>query len=98
MAPHLERWDKDWRDRGLRVVEVELGPATPLDALTAHHREKGTTFPVVHDGDGVLAKRFEVKGYPTAFLVGRTGRVVWHGHPTRDLAGFEAAIKKALGV
>lgn len=97
MAPHLDRWDSELRDRGLRVIEVELGPATPLATLQAHLQRKGVAYPVLHDGDGSVATRFGVKAFPTAFVVNRNGRVVWHGYPTQDLAGVEAAIRKALG-
>lgn len=97
MAPHLDRWDSELRDKGLRVIEVELGPATPLATLEAHLQRKGVAYPVLHDGDGSVTARFAVKAFPTAFLVGRNGRVIWHGYPTKDLGAVDAAIRKALG-
>jgi len=96
MAPHLDRWDSQFRDKGLRVIEVELGLATPLPALEAYLAQKGIAYPVLHDGDGSVTRRFGVEAFPTAFLVSRIGRVVWHGFPTQDLRGVEARIQAEL--
>jgi thiol-disulfide isomerase/thioredoxin len=96
MAPHLDRWDSQFRDKGLRVIEVEYGPATSLGELEANLRRKGVAYPVLHDADGSVTQRFGVGAFPTAFLVNRIGRVVWHGFPGRDVAGVEARIRAEL--
>ncbi len=96
MAPHLDRWDSQFRDKGLRVIEVEYGPATPLAQLEPYLQRKGVAYPVLHDADGSIAQRFGVGAFPTAFLVNRVGKVVWHGFPSRDVAGIEARIQAEL--
>lgn len=96
MAPHLDRWDSQFRDKGLRIIEVENGRATSPEALQAHLQRKGLTYPVLYDADGSLAVRFGVEAFPTAFLVNRVGKVVWHGYPGRDVAGVEARIQAEL--
>lgn len=93
MAPHLDRWDSELRDRGLRVIEVEYGPATALPSLEQHLRRKPVAYTVLHDADGSVTARFGAQAFPTAFLVDRLGKVVWHGFPIRDVAGIDAAIR-----
>jgi thiol-disulfide isomerase/thioredoxin len=39
-------------------------------------------------------KAFQVTGYPTAFLIGGDGKLIWTGHPS---PGIESLIDKALG-
>jgi hypothetical protein len=96
MAPHLDRWDERWRAQGLEVVQVENGQATSLAELEGYVSGQGITHPVLYDGGGELAQRYGVTGFPTAVLVSRNGRVLWHGYPTRNLPGLEAAIAKAI--
>lgn len=96
MAPHLERWDSELREQGLRVVEVEYGGATERAELERHLAAKRPAYPVLYDADGALAERFAVRGFPTAFLVDRNGLVVWHGYPAQAPAAVDAAIRRAL--
>lgn len=96
MAPHLDRWDSQFRDKGLRVIEVENGRATSPETLAAHLQRKQIGYSVLYDADGSLAERFGVQAFPTAFLVNRVGKVVWHGYPGRDVAGVEARIQAEL--
>jgi len=38
-------------------------------------------------------KRFGVQGIPHAFIISKTGKIMWHGHPMEDK--FEANILQA---
>lgn len=49
-------------------------------------RERGHTFPVVIARDESLAEKFEVKSYPTTFVIDSDGQIIFKG-------GIEAAIK-----
>jgi hypothetical protein len=97
MAPHLVRWEERWKDKGLRVVEIEYGPATALEDLQAHLGEADVTHPVCYDATGEICSRFDVHGFPTALVVGRSGKVLWHGYPSQDVKGVEAALARAIG-
>ncbi len=46
---------------------------------------------------GTVRDRLGVESYPWAVLIDSTGRVVWRGHPGRDRAKLEAAVKQGLG-
>ena len=97
MAPHLVRWEEEWKDKGLKVVEIEYGQATELETLRAHLDADDIRHPVCYDATGEISSRFDVHGFPTALIVGRSGKVLWHGYPSQDVKGVEAALRRALG-
>jgi hypothetical protein len=97
MAPHLVRWEEQWKDAGLKVVEIEYGQATPLEALQAHLESDDVRHAVCYDATGEISSRFDVHGFPTALIVSKAGKVVWHGYPGQDVKGVEAALRRALG-
>jgi hypothetical protein len=96
MAPHLDRWQETWKDRGFAVVQVENGVATTLEELRASLEGSAGGHPILYDGGAVLCERFGVDRYPTGVLVDRTGRVVWHGLPSLSTDRVEQAIERAL--
>ena len=96
MTPHLVKWHEQYADRGLRVVEVSNGQMDSLDGLERHLVEEGIEFPVMHDTRGEVCHRFGVGAYPTALLVDREGKVLWHGHPFPG-PNLEKRIEAALG-
>ena len=97
MAPHLVRWHEEMGDKGLVVIAVEDGRATPLESWQRDVETRRTPHPVVHDGVGANVAKFEVRAYPVAYLIGRTGKVVWQGTPIRNLAEVERTIRGAVG-
>jgi len=44
--------------------------------------------------DNGLAEKYSVRSIPTTFVIARSGRIAWRGHPMEP--GFEPAIVKAL--
>ena len=77
-------------------MQVELGLATPRADFEAWSAEAAPKHTLLFDEQGALSRRFGVERYPTGVLVGRGGRVVWHGFPSQDPSRVEAAIVKAL--
>lgn len=45
------------------------------DNVAKHVKEYGITAPVLVDHNGVLAKRFGIKGFPTMFVIDKQGRI-----------------------
>jgi hypothetical protein len=97
MAPHLVRWHKDMADKGLVVISVEDGRVTPLPALEQSSTEDQLPYAILHDGAGANVALFEVRAYPVAYVIGRTGKVIWEGTPIRHLADVEKKIRSAVG-
>jgi thiol-disulfide isomerase/thioredoxin len=97
MAPHLSRWHKEMADKGLVVLTVEDGRATPLDALRQALDREEVRYPVLHDGVAANVALYEVRGFPSAYVIGRTGKVIWEGPPLAKLSELEKTIRKAVG-
>ncbi len=95
MTPHLVKWHEKYSPQGLTIVEVDNGIMDVFDDLQQHLVEEGITFPVLHDEGGMVCDRFGVAAYPTAYLVGRDGRILWEGHPG-DVGSHEELIERAL--
>jgi hypothetical protein len=84
-------------DKGLVVIALEDGRVTPVEAWRQRVETKAVPHPVVHDGAGANVERFEVRAYPVAYVIGRTGKVIWQGTPIRRLADVERTIRGAVG-
>lgn len=46
--------------------------------------------------DNGLSDKYYVRSIPSAFIIGRSGKIVWQGHPMKS--DFEPAIVKALNI
>ena len=95
MTPHLVRWQQTYGPRGFTVLYVGDGRRTTASALETRARSEGWNFPI-HVDDGTAMAAYEVRAYPTAYIVGRDGRVVWEGIPVFDPVATEEAIVAAL--
>lgn len=88
--PHLNKIHGRYKDRGLVVVGV-----------TDESREKVRNFqqrvrmdyPVAIDAGRSMGRQLGVRGIPAAFLVNRSGEIVWRGHP---MSLTDAEIEKIL--
>jgi hypothetical protein len=97
MTPHLVRWHEEMADKGLVVVAIEDGRRDDLASVERWVEERKVPHPVLHDGSGANVARFLVRGFPSAYLVGRTGKVVWEGTPRRGLDELERTIREHVG-
>jgi thiol-disulfide isomerase/thioredoxin len=87
--PHLNEINKKYKDQGLVVIGITDEQRGAVDNF------KRTT-PMEYNvavGGGAISKKMGITGIPHAFLVGKDGKIVWHGHP----AGLkDAEIEKVL--
>ncbi len=96
MAPHLVRWHKTYRRRGLRLLEINNGLFDPIGDVAADVRKRKKMYPVLWDDQGKLCKRFFVKSYPTAWLIGPDRTIVWAGSPAGQAKKIEERIVAGL--
>lgn len=76
--PHLNEIFAKYKDRGLMII----GVTDEDDATIRKFRESvPMDYPVATDNDGRLSDKMGIDGIPTAFLVNRSGEIVWEGHP-----------------
>jgi hypothetical protein len=98
MQPHLVRWDRAYGNQGLTILYVADGRRVTPEALQGTMRADGASFALLHDGAASTTQAYQIRAYPTAYVVGRDGRVVWEGIPHFDPGAAERAIRSALDV
>jgi AhpC/TSA family protein len=94
MQAPLVRWER--AHPGLTILYVADGRRVTQEAILQVMRTDGAGFPVLHDTNGTMTRTYQVVAYPTAYVVGRDGTVVWEGIPHFDPAAPERAIQAAL--
>lgn len=81
-----------YADKGLVVLAPSLDAEDSVKAFKEKHKW-GDEVAVLSEARPA-AKAYGVKGYPTAFVVGKDGKVVFRGHPMAK--DFEKAVEDAL--
>jgi cytochrome c biogenesis protein CcmG, thiol:disulfide interchange protein DsbE len=72
--PLLERMHKRHEADGFLVVGLAVDRAT-TEAVRQFVQDRGVTYPIVHVGAEAERTFGGVRGYPTSFLLDRTGRI-----------------------
>ena len=75
--PFLNDLDRDFRDRGLQVVGINLDEK-PADAKATSAKHPAR-FAIAADRNGVCPKSFDVRAMPVAYVIDRRG-IVRHQH------------------
>jgi thiol-disulfide isomerase/thioredoxin len=96
MMPVLDRWHRDHAAAGLTVVYVDNAGVDRLEDVRREHAERRFPFAVFHDTSGKTIAAYGVRAFPTGYVVGRDGKVVWDGQPGGMETAVEAAIRAAL--
>jgi peroxiredoxin len=71
--PHLQEVYEQYKDKGLQVVSISTEDEATLRAFQRH---KGTTFPILRDGDGSVYTLYQAEYVPASMVVAPDGRVV----------------------
>lgn len=96
MTPHLVKWDKELRRKGLRIIDINNGAIDTKSAVAENVKKKNKKYPTIWDKGQELCTRYGVSGYPAAFLIGVEGKVIWEGWPNPELKKVEALIREEL--
>ena len=96
----MVKWHDKYSSEGLVIVNIFHGPTDALyginvDDIEAHLEEEKATFPVLYDSDGSTCEAYGVRGYPSTYLLGRDGKVIWEPWWFSE-SRSERAIVKAL--
>ncbi len=82
--PHLTELHHEFKDKGVTIVGVSDEAPETVKPFVTEMGEK-MDYTVAIDRDGQVSKNymeaFGVRGIPHAFIVGKDGNIVWHGHP-----------------
>lgn len=87
--PHLNELHEKHEQDGLRIVSFTDQARSHVEAFmqkTLMNYALGT--------GSSLSRRYGVTGIPHAFIVGRDGKLRWHGHPS--LSAFDKQLESAL--
>jgi hypothetical protein len=97
MVPHLVKWDQAYRSKGLVILDINNGAIDTRSALDHYVKKSKKTYPVLWDQGGKTCRSYAVRAYPTAFLIGPDGKVLWSGIPLQaGVEALEKRIQKAL--
>jgi thiol-disulfide isomerase/thioredoxin len=88
--PHMIKLADKYKDKAVSFIALSVDDSSePVKKMV---KSKGINYYVGMDNG--LAGKYSVRGVPAAFIIGRSGQVVWQGHPMEP--GFETAIVNAL--
>jgi peroxiredoxin len=90
-APVMKKLAADSAAKGLIVVGVALDAE---DAVKKFKDEHSLPYPLLA-GAEKTAEAYGVQSYPTLFLVGKDGKIVWKGQMEDDL--FTKRLEEAVG-
>ena len=88
--PHMIELADKYKDKAVPFIALSVDSSSePVKKMV---KSKGINYYVGMDND--LSEKYSVRGIPSAFIIGRSGQVVWQGHPMKS--DFEIAIVNAL--
>ena len=87
---HLVRWEEEYADQGLVVVEVSGGEFASFEDSQKQLAKWQIRHPVLWDQRNLNHKNYGIKSWPAACLIGADGKVFWQGNPARLRAHTEA--------
>lgn len=96
--PYLEKLQKTYGDRGLRVVGVNIDQGDADARVRQFADELGVTFTILRDPSNTFAETFRTRGVPETMLIGRDGALLYHWRGAlreddpADLARIESAL------
>ncbi len=96
MAKNLARWQKDFAEKGLVIIDIDDGEADTLEALRKHVEKGKTAYPTLWDKDSKNVEKYGVQGFPASYLVGVDGKVIWEGFAPAKIKEVEDLLKKEL--
>ena len=64
--------------------------------MRQHVEKQKITYPILFDCGGRMMKTLGLRGYPTAFLVGRDGKVVWEGILPKSPESMESRLAELM--
>lgn len=92
--PQLDALYRKYRDRGFVIIAVNVGQ--PRERVSRFVQQHALTYPVALDPLSLMNKYYGVVGYPTTYLIDRTGivrkKIVGSAKPD----AYETAIREIL--
>ena len=81
----IEKIVRERKGQPFTVLAVSI--QEPRDLVASYVKGAGVTSSVLLDGDGAVARDYQVRATPTTVVIGRDGRLVARAAGTRDWDG-----------
>jgi cytochrome c biogenesis protein CcmG/thiol:disulfide interchange protein DsbE len=81
----IEKIVRERKGQPFTVLAVSI--QEPRDLVASYVKGAGVTSSVLLDGDGAVAREYQVRATPTTVVIGRDGRLVARATGTRDWDG-----------
>lgn len=96
VLPAVNQWYDGLAGQGFTALYCADGRRDTPQGVARALAADGVRFPVLYDAGGSMTQAYGVSAFPTAFVIGRDGRVVWEGIPSYDTGAPQRAIEAAL--
>ena len=86
--PHLTKLQQRFKDKGVTIIGISDESAGDVKPFVRQMATKMDYTVAIDPGGQVSAGymgAFSLRGIPHAFVVGKDGNLVWHGHPMDDM-------------
>jgi len=95
--PHLTELQHQFKDRGVTIIGVSKETADIVTPFVEEETAGKMDYTVAIDSEKRVYKgymdAFGVGGIPHAFIVGKDGNLLWHGHP---MAGMDGVLEEVV--
>ncbi len=78
IIPHMKELADKFSTRGLQVISITKEKTDVVKPFAEQHN---MTYTIGIDDGGQTVRAYGIRSIPSAFLVGRDGKVFWQGHP-----------------
>ena len=72
--------------KGLVIIEIQRGTAETLDVVKKSVKDAGVKHLILWDEDNKNHRNYEIKGWPSSYLIGADGSVIWEDSLDRWLS------------
>jgi len=87
----LEALWREFRNSGVVVVGVSIDKGEP-SGVRRFCEEKGISFPVLLDREGIVREKYEITSLPSTYIIGKDGKITGRAIGFRDW-GSRAALE-----
>lgn len=79
----MVKWHEQYASQGLVIIEINGGKFETRELVRDSVIKQQVPHRVLWDKDCHNTQAYAITAWPTAYLIGRDGRVVWEGNPSR---------------
>ena len=94
--PHLTELQHQFKDKGVTIIGISnetVSTVKPFVEAQAENMDYTVAADAARQAFKDYMEAFNVRGIPHAFIVGKDGNLLWHGHP---MAGLDNVLEKVV--